>query len=119
MEPKVYVQNVVASARLNHEIDLDAIVKAFPNVEYTPEVFPGLVFRLKSTISSILSFRNGKIVCTGAAYQTREPEATFLIFSNPLMNALITLTMSSSTLNIINYDILTFCYLQNKNQPNF
>ena len=66
MEPKVYVQNVVASARLNHEIDLDAIVKAFPNVEYAPEVFPGLVFRLKRPRSSILIFRNGKMVCTGA-----------------------------------------------------
>ena len=66
MEPKVYVQNVVASARLKHEIDLDAIVKAFPNVEYTPEVFPGLVFKLKRPKSSILIFRNGKMVCTGA-----------------------------------------------------
>jgi len=85
---------------LNHEIDLDAIVKAFPNVEYAPEAFLGLVFRLKRPRSSILSFRNGKIVCTGAVYQMREPKATFLIFSSPLMNALITLTISSSTSNL-------------------
>jgi len=63
---KVYVQNVVASARLKHEIDLDAVVKAFRNVEYVPEVFPGLVFRLKRPRSSVLIFRNGKMVCTGA-----------------------------------------------------
>ena len=66
MEPKVVVQNVVASARLKHEIDLDTIVKAFPHVEYVPEIFPGLVFKLKRPKGCILIFKNGKMVCTGA-----------------------------------------------------
>jgi len=66
MEPKVIVQNVVASARLKHGIDLDDIVKAFPYVEYMPEVFPGLIFKLKRPRSCTLIFKNGKMVCTGA-----------------------------------------------------
>ncbi|MHA2434218.1 MAG: TATA-box-binding protein, partial [Candidatus Thorarchaeota archaeon] len=36
MKPEVVIQNVVASAKLKHGIDLNAIVKAFPNVEYRP-----------------------------------------------------------------------------------
>jgi transcription initiation factor TFIID TATA-box-binding protein len=57
---------VVATGNLKHGIDLDAIVKAFPNVKYQPEVFPGLVFRLKKPKTATLIFKTGKMVCTGA-----------------------------------------------------
>ncbi|MCD6538608.1 TATA-box-binding protein [Candidatus Bathyarchaeota archaeon] len=64
--PKIVIQNVVASARVKQEIDLHSIVRAFPDVEYRPEVFPGLAFRLKKPKSCVLIFNNGKMVCTGA-----------------------------------------------------
>jgi len=35
-------------------------------VEYRPEQFPGLVFRLKSPKTATLIFNSGKMVCTGA-----------------------------------------------------
>jgi len=60
------IQNVVASAAFNHSVDLDAVVRAFPHVEYRPEVFPGLAFRLKRPKTCTLIFKNGKMVCTGA-----------------------------------------------------
>jgi len=41
-------------------------VKAFPNMEYRPEQFPGLVFRLKKPRTTTLIFGSGKMVCTGA-----------------------------------------------------
>ncbi len=63
---KVAVRNVVASARFNHSIDLAAIVKAFPDVEYRPKVFPGLAFRLKKPKSCTLIFSTGRMVCAGA-----------------------------------------------------
>lgn len=63
--PKVTIQNVVASARFEHSVDLNAITKAFPNVEYRPEVFPGLAFKLKKPKSCTLIFNTGKMVCTG------------------------------------------------------
>jgi len=44
---EICIQKVVASASFNHPVDLDAILKAFPHVEYRPEVFPRLPFRLK------------------------------------------------------------------------
>ena len=36
------------------------------NVEYEPEQFPGLVYRLKEPRVAMLLFGSGKIVCTGA-----------------------------------------------------
>jgi len=63
---EVCIQNVVASAAFNHLVDLDAIVKAFPHVEYRPEVFPGLAFRLKKPKTCTLIFHSGRMVCTGA-----------------------------------------------------
>jgi transcription initiation factor TFIID TATA-box-binding protein len=62
----INIQNVVASATLNQKIDLNAIVKSYPNVEYRPEQFPGLVFRLKKPKTATLIFSSGKMVCTGA-----------------------------------------------------
>ena len=57
VEPRIKIENVVASASLKHGIDLKAVVKAFPDAEYRPEEFPGLVFRLKKpkTATLILS----------------------------------------------------------------
>ncbi|MFQ6074111.1 MAG: TATA-box-binding protein [Candidatus Bathyarchaeia archaeon] len=65
-DPEIKIENVVASGSLEHGIDLQAVVKAFPTVEYRPEVFPGLVFRTKRPRTANLIFRTGKMVCTGA-----------------------------------------------------
>ena len=63
---EIRIQNVVATAAFNHPVDLDAVVKAFPHVEYRPEVFPGLAFRLKKPKTCTLIFNSGRMVCTGA-----------------------------------------------------
>jgi len=60
------IENVVASATLNQKVDLNAVVKGYPGVEYRPEQFPGLVFRLKRPKTATLIFNSGKMVCTGA-----------------------------------------------------
>ena len=62
----INIQNVVASGTMNQKVDLNAIVKSFPSVEYHPEQFPGLVFRLKRPKTATLIFNSGKMVCTGA-----------------------------------------------------
>jgi len=62
----ISIENVVASATLDQEIDLLAIMKVFRNVEYRPKQFPGLVFRLKKPKTATLIFGSGKMVCTGA-----------------------------------------------------
>lgn len=65
-EPWIRIQNVVASASLNHRIDVKAVCKAFPKTEYRPKIFPGLVFRLETPKTATLIFNSGKMVCTGA-----------------------------------------------------
>jgi transcription initiation factor TFIID TATA-box-binding protein len=62
----IKVENVVASATLNQKVDLNAVVKGYPGVEYRPEQFPGLVFRLKRPKTATLIFSSGKMVCTGS-----------------------------------------------------
>jgi len=66
MKASVNIENVVASATLKQRVDLNAVVKGYPGVEYRPEQFPGLVFRLKRPKTATLIFNSGKMVCTGA-----------------------------------------------------
>lgn len=66
--PKIEVQNIVASADLGQTLNLNAIAISLglEVVEYEPEQFPGLVYRLNEPKVVILIFGSGKIVCTGA-----------------------------------------------------
>ncbi len=66
-EPEVKVQNIVASADLGTDLNLNAIAigLGLENVEYEPEQFPGLVYRLKDPRVVVLIFGSGKMVVTG------------------------------------------------------
>ncbi len=76
------VQNIVAGATLGTELDLDAIAigLGFENVEYEPEVFPGLVYRIKDPKVVVLIFRSGKLVITGAKSQTDCETAKLMVW---------------------------------------
>lgn len=60
------IENIVASANLNVELDLYGIAREVDNVEYEPEQFPGAILKLKEPKTSLLLFKNGKLICTGA-----------------------------------------------------
>jgi transcription initiation factor TFIID TATA-box-binding protein len=75
----IHIQNVVASAALNQKVDLNAVVKSFPGVEYRPEQFPGLVFRLKKPKTATLIFSSGKMVCTGAKSEKEARRAVMTV----------------------------------------
>jgi transcription initiation factor TFIID TATA-box-binding protein len=66
--PKIQVQNIVATADLGGEINLNsvAITLGLERVEYEPEQFPGLICRLEDPRVVLLLFGSGKMVCTGA-----------------------------------------------------
>jgi transcription initiation factor TFIID TATA-box-binding protein len=66
--PQIEVQNIVASSDLESEINLNAIALSLglEKVEYEPEQFPGLVYRLDVPKVVVLLFGSGKLVCTGA-----------------------------------------------------
>ncbi len=65
-KPIIDIVNVVASATIDQKLDLIEITKKFPDTEYHPEQFPGLVFRLRNPRTATLIFRTGKMVCTGS-----------------------------------------------------
>jgi transcription initiation factor TFIID TATA-box-binding protein len=67
-KPEITVQNIVASADLGSVINLNAIAisLSLEKVEYEPEQFPGLVYRLDKPKVVVLLFGSGKMVCTGA-----------------------------------------------------
>ena len=73
---------MVATASLKHGIDLDTIVKAFPDVEYRPTVFPGLAFRLKRPKTCTLIFNSGSMVCTGAKSEREAGRAIMKVARN-------------------------------------
>lgn len=66
-EPEVTVQNLVATCDIGAVLDLNmtAISLGLERVEYEPEQFPGLVYRVKGSCAVLLLFCSGKIVCTG------------------------------------------------------
>ena len=67
-EPVVAVQNIVATCDLGSDLNLNTIAMSFglEHVEYEPEQFPGLVYRMEDPKVVLLFFGSGKIVCTGA-----------------------------------------------------
>ena len=79
VDAAVRIENVVASAALNQKIDLNAVLKAYPAVEYRPEKFPGLVFRLRKPKTATLIFSSGRMVCTGAKSEREAKRAVFKI----------------------------------------
>ena len=65
IKPTFKIENIVASAELGLELDLYTIASRVDNVEYEPEQFPGAILKLKEPKTSLLLFKNGKIICTG------------------------------------------------------
>ena len=65
---EIVVQNMVATADLGGDLNLNevAVGLGLENVEYEPEQFPGLVYRLNDPKVALLLFGSGKIVCAGA-----------------------------------------------------
>ncbi len=74
-KPEINVQNIVASGDLHGKLDLieTAVALGLENVEYEPEIFPGMVYRRPDLGVVLLLFSSGRIVCTGA----KKPEQAF------------------------------------------
>lgn len=68
IKPEIQVQNIVASVDLHVKLNLLELSLALglENIEYEPEIFPGMVYRLEDPNVVFLFFGSGKIVCTGA-----------------------------------------------------
>lgn len=63
---KYTIVNLVASASLGGSLDLYTLAMSLPDIEYEPEQFPGAILKLKEPRVSMLLFKNGKVICSGA-----------------------------------------------------
>jgi transcription initiation factor TFIID TATA-box-binding protein len=65
--PKIEIQNIIASTDLKKEFNLQLISKELPleKIDYEPNKFPGLIYRMDDIGASFLIFSSGKIICTG------------------------------------------------------
>jgi transcription initiation factor TFIID TATA-box-binding protein len=61
------IQNIVTSADLGQAINLNKIAVGLnlDRIEYEPEQFPGIVYRLESPKVVVLLFSSGKMIITG------------------------------------------------------
>ena len=66
-EPKVAITNMVCSYDFGKYININNVVVTLnlENIEYEPEQFPGLVYRIKDPKIVVLIFSSGKIILTG------------------------------------------------------
>jgi transcription initiation factor TFIID TATA-box-binding protein len=86
--PEITVQNIVATVDLGSRLKLDsiAITLGLENVEFEPEQFPGLVYRVAEPKVVMLLFSSGKVVCTGAKQIGDIDKAVNIVIEN-LKNA--------------------------------
>ncbi len=78
--PRIQIQNIVASAQLNAEVNLEKAALLFENTMYEPEQFPGLIFRLQNPRVVMLIFSSGNMVCTGAKKEEDVKNAVEIIY---------------------------------------
>ena len=65
-KPDLKIVNIVASASLFGQVDLEKTVSTLTKTMYEPEQFPGLIYRMDEPKVVILIFATGSLVCTGA-----------------------------------------------------
>jgi transcription initiation factor TFIID TATA-box-binding protein len=87
----INIENVVATGALHQNIDLNSIVRVFPGVEYRPEQFPGLVYRLQKPKTTTLIFSSGKMVCTGAKSERQARKAVMKVVDELNRNGIVIL----------------------------
>ncbi len=82
IQPKINVQNIVASGSVGMDLNLNVLAMKLENTEYEPEQFPGLVYKLPQAKATFLLFSNGKIVCTGTKSEEQVGEAVDRLIEN-------------------------------------
>lgn len=66
-DPKdtITIENVVAATGIGQELDLETVALDLEGADYSPEQFPGLVYRFDEPDVVVLLFGSGKLIITG------------------------------------------------------
>ena len=80
MFPRVRVHNVVVSACLGVELNLDVIADALSaKVRYRSGRLPRLVFKFESSRVAVLLFGSGRLICVGARSKCEAEKAVLRV----------------------------------------
>jgi transcription initiation factor TFIID TATA-box-binding protein len=60
------IENIIASTRVDAELELEKVAEALEDAEFNPASFPGVIYRFKRPRVVVLIFDDGKIMCTSA-----------------------------------------------------
>jgi len=73
----VNIENIVTSAELGHRLNLNAVAIGLgvEEVEYEPEQFPGLIYRIEDPDVCVLLFGSGEVVVSGGSEEGQAEEA--------------------------------------------
>ena len=82
VKPEIKIQNIVASGGVGMDLNLNDLATRLQNVEYEPEQFPGLVYKLAAAKATFLLFSNGKVVCTGTKNREQLEESMKQLIKN-------------------------------------
>ncbi len=82
VDPKINIQNIVASGTVGMDLNLNVLAMKLDNTEYEPEQFPGLVYKLNAAKATFLLFSNGKVVCTGTKSEKEVHLALDMLIEN-------------------------------------
>ena len=65
--PDIKIHNITVTANLGRMLNLNAVATGlgFENIEYEPEQFPCIVYRVLNSRLVVLLFSTGKLVITG------------------------------------------------------
>jgi transcription initiation factor TFIID TATA-box-binding protein len=65
--PKIEIQNIIASTDVERVLHLSSISKGLimDHVNYKPEEFPGLIYKMDDLGAVVIVFSSGRIVSTG------------------------------------------------------
>ena len=66
MSIKPKIENMVSAITLDIKIDLKKFTETVKGLEYNPDRFPGIVYRITNPKLAMLIFSSGKVICTGA-----------------------------------------------------
>ncbi|MBS7654940.1 TATA-box-binding protein [Candidatus Bathyarchaeota archaeon] len=81
-QPKIEVQNIVATGDLSGRIDLEKTAFILKRTIYEPDQFPALIYRMEKPEVSALLFASGKIVCAGAKNEKEVKLAIIFLSEN-------------------------------------
>lgn len=95
------IENVVASTSIDQELDLNQLAADLDGGQYDPGHFPGLLYRLDEPTATLLVFRTGKLVCTGAQSESAVSTAIELTLAELRALGIVTPTEPEITIQNI------------------